>query len=250
MMVLYNHKKHILHSMSASKILQRLKKEANKEKGKFLQRFFKTGKGQYAEGDVFLGLTVPQSRKIAKEFKDLSFEDLGVLLQSKYHEARLIALHILGYRFPDAGERDQKAIYNFYLKNTKAINNWDLVDTSAPIIVGGYLYNKDRGALYKLVKSKSLWERRIAIVATYYFIRKGNFDDTLKIVVILSQDKEDLIHKATGWMLREVGKQNEKVLTEFLDTHCLQLPRTCLRYAIEKFPENKRLQYLGRKYSY
>lgn len=233
--------------MTASKALKKIKEKSDKTKGEFLVRFFKTGKGEYGEGDVFLGLTVPQSRVISKEFLNLPFEELKTLLESKYHEARLVALHILTYRFQKSDEKEQKKIYEFYLKNIKGVNNWDLVDTSAPGIAGGYLFSRDRKILFKLVKSKNLWERRIAIVGTYYFIKKDDFKDTLRISEMLLSDKEDLIHKAVGWMLREVGKKDEKVLCDFLDKNYKSMPRTTLRYAIEKFDDRKRLYYLKKQ---
>ncbi|MFA6050788.1 MAG: DNA alkylation repair protein [Candidatus Paceibacterota bacterium] len=230
----------------AKDVIAALKANADPRKAGFLSGFFKTGKGEYAEGDVFLGLTVPESRLIAKEFGELNFEEIEKLLASSFHEARLIALLILVSQFKKGDQKKQKDIFNFYLAHTEDINNWDLVDTSAPQIVGGYLLKKDRKILYKLAKSKNIWERRIAIVSTYSFIRNGGFDDTLALSLVLMKDKHDLIHKAVGWMLREVGKKNEKVLSAFLDTHCLALPRTALRYSIERFPEKIRLSYLKR----
>ncbi|MEI6494970.1 MAG: DNA alkylation repair protein [bacterium] len=210
--------------------------------------FFKTGPGQYGEGDKFIGLTVPKTRTVARAYRNLSFSDTAKLLSSPYHEARLCALLILVDNFAIAQkQRDQKKqteIYNFYLKNLKFVNNWDLVDLSTPKIVGPYLLERSRSPLYKLVKSKNLWERRVAIIATCEFIRHKDFADTLKISELLLADKHDLIHKAVGWMLREVGKRDTKALENFLKKYYKVMPRTMLRYAIEKFPEHRRRAYL------
>jgi 3-methyladenine DNA glycosylase AlkD len=220
-----------------------LRKESDPEKAPVLQRFFKTGPGQYGEGDVFLGVTVPQSRLIAKKYKDqVTLQDVKALLDSKIHEERLVALLLLVRKYKDDDKREHVA--KFYLSNLNKINNWDLVDLTAPSILGAYLENGDRSLLYKMAESKSVWERRIAIVATLYFIRKGDFDDTLKIAEALLHDDHDLIHKAAGWMLREVGKKNMVVEEEFVARHCTAMPRTMLRYAIERFPEGKRARYL------
>jgi 3-methyladenine DNA glycosylase AlkD len=229
-------------------ILTRIKKEirskADPEKAKVLQGFFKTGKGEYGEGDIFIGLVVPESRKIALMFTDISLNDIEGLLQSKIHEERLIALLILVQKFTKE-EKSQKDIYDFYLNSTKYINNWDLVDLSAEKIIGPYLLNKSKSVLYKLAKSKNIWERRISILTTFHFIKNNSFDDTLKIADILINDDHDLIHKAVGWMLREVGKRDLNVEEEFLKLNYKKMPRTMLRYAIEKFPENKRRAYLS-----
>jgi 3-methyladenine DNA glycosylase AlkD len=218
------------------------------DKGIFLARFFKTGSGQYGEGDLFLGITVPESRKIAVKYCNISLLDISQLIINKYHEVRLIALLILVNQYrKNHNENERKKIYNFYLKNTKNINNWDLVDLSAHYIIGEYLINKDRKILEKLAKSKNLWERRIAIISTFAFIYKGESEWTFRIVKILLNDKQDLIHKACGWMLREVGKRvSEKELTSFLDIYVHQMPRTMLRYSIERLPDKKRLYYLNR----
>lgn len=227
------------------KLEKEIKERANLEKSKLLQRFFKTGKGEYGEGDIFLGISVPEQRKIAKEFKEILVESVQELLNSKIHERRLIALLILIEKFKKASMEIKKNIFYFYLKNTKNINNWDLVDLSAPRIVGNYLLDKNREILYKLANSENLWEKRIAIISTAAFIRQGEFKDTLKISEILISDSHDLIHKAVGWMLREIGKKNKRVLEEFLKKHCKNMPRTMLRYAIEKFPENERKKWLS-----
>jgi 3-methyladenine DNA glycosylase AlkD len=230
-------------------VIKKLSKLKNKESTKILARFFKTGKGEYGEGDIFWGIKVPEQRKIAKEFVDLLFSELQELLKNSVHECRLTALHILTYRFEKALKNKdlkvQSTIFNFYIKNIKCVNNWDLVDTSAPTIVGGHLFDKDRSILYKLAKSKNLWEKRIAIISTLYFIKRKDFSDTLKISEILLGDKLDLIHKAVGWMLREVGKKDEKVLRDFLKKNSKMMPRTALRYSIEKLSEKERRYYLS-----
>ncbi|KKT58841.1 MAG: alkylation repair enzyme protein [Candidatus Amesbacteria bacterium GW2011_GWB1_47_19] len=206
--------------------------------------FFKTGPGQYGEGDKFLGLNTPQMRGISKKYRDLPLKEVQQLIKSPYHEERSIAIQISVYQFP----KNPEQIYNFYLENTEYINNWDLVDISAPKIVGVYLSDKPRDILYQLTKSDNLWERRIAIISCMYFIVKQNDPaDALKISQILLSDKHDLIHKAVGWMLREVGKRcSQKTLTDFLDEYGKVIPRTSLRYAIERFPEPLRRRYLHR----
>ena len=220
---------------------QGLEKLANKEKAVILQRFFKTRKGEYGYGDLFLGITVPEQRRIAKRYSHLSLDDLQNLLSSKIHEYRLVALMILIEKYK---KEDKKEIINFYLRNTKNINNWDLVDLSSHKILGDYLLNKDKNLLYNLAKSNDLWEKRISIISTACFIKNNKFEDTLKISEILLNDKHDLIHKAVGWMLREVGKKDLKVEEEFLKKYYKKMPRTMLRYAIEKFNKNKREFYL------
>lgn len=212
-----------------------------------LQRFFKTGKGEYGEGDIFYGIKVPVQRKISKQFKDLPFADLKILINSKVHEERLIAAFIIVEQFQKGDEKKQKAAFNFYIKNRKGINNWDLVDLSAPKIVGQYLTDKDKKLLYKFANSKNLWEKRIAILSTFTFIRQHWFEDTFNISEILMHDEHDLIHKAVGWMLREVGNRDIEAEEEFLKKYYKTMPRTMLRYAIEKFPERKRLEYLRGK---
>ena len=221
-----------------------MRKLANKEIAEHSQRFFKTGKGQYGEGDIFLGIRVPVLRKIAKKFRRISLAEVSKLLESKFHEERLLSILMLVNLFKSGDEDDQALIYDLYLEKTKLINNWDIVDISAGNIVGAFLFKKDKAPLYRLVLSENLWERRIAIVATFYFIRNDEFDDTLKIAEILFTDKEDLIHKAVGWMLREVGKRVIEIEEEFLEEHYLKMPRTMLRYAIERFPETRRKMYL------
>jgi 3-methyladenine DNA glycosylase AlkD len=210
--------------------------------------FFKTGKGEYGEGDIFIGCTVPEMRKVAKKFKEISLVELGKLLKNKIHEYRFTALEILVMKYEAANDRDKKKIVRFYLKNKKSINNWDLVDTSAPYIIGDWLVanEKESSLLYRLAISKSLWDRRIAIVSTYAFIRTDRFDHTLKIAVILMNDNHDLIHKAVGWMLREVGKRSETTLIDFLDQNWQKMPRTMLRYAVERLG-SKRIKYFPKK---
>ena len=225
-------------------IKNEMRKLANKKIAEHSQRFFKTGKGQYGEGDIFLGIRVPVLRKIAKKFRRISLAEVSKLLESKFHEERLLSILMLVNLFKSGDEDDQELIYELYLDKTKFINNWDIVDISAGNIVGEFLFEKDKAPLYRLVLSENLWERRIAIVATFYFIRNDEFDDTLKIAEILFTDKEDLIHKAVGWMLREVGKRVIEIEEEFLEEHYLKMPRTMLRYAIERFPETRRKMYL------
>jgi 3-methyladenine DNA glycosylase AlkD len=208
------------------------------------RRFFKTGKGEYGEGDVFLGIRVPELRKLVRQFRDMSLSDITRLIRSRYHEERLLALLLLVAMFQKASRNGQKKIYNFYLKHTANINNWDLVDSSAAQIVGVFLRDRDKKPLYKLVRSENLWERRIAIIATFHFIKHHEFDDALRLSEILLNDRQDLIHKAVGWMLREVGKRDLNTEEAFLKTRYQDMSRTMLRYAIEKFPEERRQAYL------
>lgn len=229
-------------------VQKELKKYASPEKAKIFQRFFKTQKGEYGAGDKFIGVTVPEVRKIAKFFSSMDLTEVLSLLSSSIHEDRLCALFILIIQFQKADEKIKQQIYQAYLKNYKYINNWDLVDTSAHHIVGAYLADKPKDILYKLARSKNLWQKRIAIIATFDFIYHQKADETLKIANILLHDEHDLIHKAVGWMLREVGKRvDEKILLKFLDEHYKTMPRTMLRYAIERLPEKMRLAYLHGK---
>ena len=231
-------------------MLDQIKKELSKlkdpDRAKNLSWFFKTGKAQYGEGDVFLGIKVPEQRKIAKKYIHLSLDDLQELLNSKIHEHRFTALVILISKYQKAKESVKEEIFNFILENTQNINNWDLVDLSAPRIVGDYLLSKERSILYKLAKSKSLWERRISILSTFTFIDNNDFKDALTISELLLNDKHDLIHKAVGWALREIGKRDQNVEELFLAKHYLHMPRIMLRYAIEKFDEKKRKKYLSK----
>jgi 3-methyladenine DNA glycosylase AlkD len=231
-------------------MLSRLKEDMNDladpEKAVVLSRFFKTGKGQYGEGDIFLGITVPKQRAVATKYPGLSLKVIRKLLSGGIHEYRLVSLLILVNKYKKAEMEGRKKIIDFYLQNTMFINNWDLVDLSAPNILGDYLVDKDRSVLYRLARSENLWERRIAIMSTLSFIRKNDFGDTLDISEILLNDSHDLIHKAAGWMLREVGKRDLETEEEFLKRHYRRMPRTMLRYAIERFDERKRKFFLKR----
>jgi len=234
--------------MSFKVVINDLKKLADPEKAKFFPRFFKAGPGGYAEGDKFFGVTVPKCQSIAAKYKDLPLTEIQNLLKSEVHEARLTALTILVNQYKKAkGVKGKENIFNFYLENTKYINNWDLVDMSAAKIIGDFIYDKPKNILYSLANSKNLWEKRISIISTYMFIKKDEFEDTLKISKILLNDSHDLIHKAVGWMLREVGKKNMSVEKKFLKVNYKKMPRTMLRYAIEKLPEKTRLRYLTGK---
>jgi len=230
--------------MSLTQIKKELREYSSKKQSKILQRFFKTGPGEYGEGDIFIGVKVPAIRELAKKHQNLPLKETLKLLKSPIHEERLLALLILVIRYPGANDSQKRAIYELYLKHTKYINNWDLVDLTASHIVGPYLVSKPKKILYELAKSKLLWDRRISIIATHYYIKNNQFKDTLKIAKILLTDKEDLMHKAVGWMLREVGKRDLKPLEAFLKAHYKDIPRTTLRYAIERFPEPKRQAYL------
>ena len=226
------------------KILAELKELRNPGKAQDLARFFKTGKGEYGEGDYFWGIPVPETRKVAIKFKDVKQPDVKKLLVSNIHEQRLCGLLILVHQFETGFENEKRNIYNFYVKQIKHVNSWDLVDLSAPKIVGAYLEKEDRAILYELAESESLWERRVSILATHHFIKQKDFKDALKISEILLKDEEDLIHKAVGWMLREIGKEDQSVLEKFLKKHKAKMPRTMLRYAIEKFDEEARKEYM------
>lgn len=246
--------------IALEKLKKELRKIADPKRAKNLQWFFKTGKGEYGEGDVFLGIKVPDLRKIAKKYYSLDIKQLKELIKSKFHEERLIALFILINKYQTTNHKT--ICFHFYIKNMKYINNWDLVDLSAPNIVGKYLFNFARGRnfvqvhavgspssfattfLTNLVKSENIWECRIAVLASFQFIKNNRFGDSLKIAEMLLQDKHDLIHKAVGWMLREIGKRDLKIEIEFLNKYYKKMPRTMLRYAIEKFPEKLKLTYL------
>ena len=230
--------------MNLREFRRRIKKESNKQQAMSLQWFFKTGAGEYGEGDVFAGIKMPVQRKIAKEFKNLNYNDIKELLCSKIHEERMIGLLILQGKYENGDENEKEKVFKFYIRNKKGINNWDLVDISAPKIVGEHLLNRDKKLLYKFAQSKNLWERRIAILSTFTFIRAGKFETTFKISDILLDDDHDLIHKAVGWMLRETGKKDLSAEEKFLKPRYKKMPRTMLRYAIEKFPEVKRKKYL------
>jgi 3-methyladenine DNA glycosylase AlkD len=212
-------------------------------------RFFKTGPGQYGEGDVFIGVTVPKIRRVVKPvYAKISLTETIKLLKSKTHEDRFAALAILCEKFAKADSDQQAAIYALYLKHKRHINNWDLIDTSAHKILGPYLFKRDKAVLYKLAGSSSLWERRIAVISTFYFIHHKHFEDSLKLAGKLINDEHDLIHKAVGWMIREVGKRDYNRADSFLRKYYHKMPRTMLRYAIERFPEKLRQDYLkGRR---
>ncbi len=226
--------------MSLHRLKSKLNSKANKKKADIQMSFFKTEKGSYSHGDIFIGITVPEQRNIAKKYIDLPLKDVQKLLKSKIHEHRLVGLIILTSKY----KKDKKVHVEFYLKNTLNVNNWDLVDTSAAKILGDWLIDKDRSILYKLARSNNLWERRISIVSTFAFIQKKDLVDTFNISEILMKDKHDLIHKAVGWMLREAGKKDKGELEIFLKKHYKMMPRTMLRYAIEKFDDKKRKMYL------
>ncbi|HOZ53395.1 MAG TPA: DNA alkylation repair protein [bacterium] len=228
----------------AKKLEQELLSKKNLAKSKILSRYFKTGPGEYGEGDIFLGISVIDQRKIIKKFLDISWSDLQKLLNSKIHEFRFSALIILVKKYQLADDSNKKRIIDFYLKNIKNINNWDLVDVSCYNILGNYLYTRDRGVLYELVASKNLWSRRISIVSTFYFIKNNDLDDVFRISQILIKDQHDLIQKAVGWMLREAGKRDKKRLIKFLKDNKMIISRVTLRYAIEKFSELERKRFL------
>ena len=226
------------------RIMQELKEAGSPEKAKVYARFFKTGRGEYGEGDVFLGVTVPEQRRIAKKHIELGFDDVRKLLYSKYHEHRLTGFIILVYKYEKADDTQKQKIADFYLKHRHQGNNWDLVDCIADKILGRHLLDKDKFILYELAKSDSLWDRRISIISTFEFIKNNQFEDAIKISEILMNDKHDLIHKAVGWMLREAGKRNKHLLDKFLQKHHKKMPRTMLRYAIERFSDSERKKYL------
>lgn len=233
--------------MTEKAVRRELDKLKSKKQASGAQKFFKTGPGEYSEGDIFLGISVPQQREVAKKFQDLSLTEVEKLLESPIHEHRFTALEILVFQFEQGSVKEQKRIVEFYLQHLRRVNNWDLVDTSAPYILGEWLVEHERSILGKLSRSKNLWERRVAIVATLTLIKRGDPVETLKLAETYLNDPEDLIHKATGWMLREVGKMDKRTLAGFLDRQAHQMPRTALRYALEHFPENERKKYLTKK---
>ncbi len=222
----------------------RLRELASREKAEIAQRFFKTGPGEYGEGDVFLGVRVPQLRGLAREFQDLPLQEVGILLRSEIHEERALALLILIRAYPRREAEEQERIYTFYMDHLRHINNWDLVDLSAEHVVGAFLKDKSKKVLSRLARSTSLWERRVSILATFHYIKRNEFSETLRIAGMLLSDEEDLIHKAVGWMLREVGKRDPGEEEKFLKENYREMPRTMLRYAIERFPAPKRQRYL------
>ncbi len=228
---------------SATAVRVELKKLADPKQAKLLNGYFKTGPGEYGEGDIFLGIKVPLLRKVASRHLAMPLTEIRELISSEIHEERFLALTLLVGKYDSGVSAERKSIYDFYMANLSHINNWDLVDTSAPYIVGRHLEDKSRATLNRLARSKDMWERRISIIATFHFIRQADFADAITIAGILVNDREDLIHKAVGWMLREIGKRDIETLKLFLEKH-LNMPRTMLRYAIERFPEKERLRYL------
>jgi 3-methyladenine DNA glycosylase AlkD len=229
---------------TADEIVARLHALGDAEQARFATRYFRTGPGEYAEGDRFLGIRVPMLRQLIREYRGLPLERVGELLRSPWHEARLLACLLLADAYPRGDAAAREAIFRLYLAHTKQINNWDLVDTSAPHVVGAHLEARDRTVLERLARSDSVWERRIAILATQHFIRRGDFGTTLRVAEMLVDDRHDLIHKAVGWMLREVGDRDRAAEEAFLIRHHRTMPRTMLRYAIEKFPPDLRRAYL------
>jgi 3-methyladenine DNA glycosylase AlkD len=229
---------------SAKEIRKNLRELSDSAIAEQAQRFFKTGKGEYGEGDKFLGIRVPIIRKLVGKYLGVSIDEVLLLLRSSFHEERLFALLMLVQMFSRGSDKEKKEIYELYLSNTKYINNWDLVDSSASYIVGEYLEDRDKQPIYDMARSEDLWERRISIISTFHMIKCNDLNDALEISEILKNDREDLIHKAVGWMLREIGKRNLSVEKAFLKKHYKEMPRTMLRYAIEKFPEKERKMYL------
>lgn len=230
--------------MELTELRDDLRNKADAKQAVILQRFFKTGKGEYGEGDQFYGIKVPVLRKIASGYKNLLLSEIQELLNSPIHEERLVSLFILVNHYEKGDDKTRETIFRFYIKNTKNINNWDLVDLSAPKIIGAHLLNKDKEILFEFARSSDIWKKRIAIISTYTFIRNLQFDTTFQISEILLNDKHDLIHKGAGWMLRELGNKDMRAEEKFLKKYYKRMPRTMLRYAIEKFPEKKRQDYL------
>jgi 3-methyladenine DNA glycosylase AlkD len=231
---------------TASSVIRELRARGSRARARVSASFFKTAPGQYGHGDVFAGVTVPAQREVARRHRALPLEELATLLEHRGHECRLTALIILVGQYRKADTKERGRIVRFYLAHRSAIDNWDLVDSSAAYILGDHLLHRDRSILYRLAKSRRIWDRRIAVIATAAFIREDDFDDTLRLARILLRDHHDLIHKAVGWMLREVGNRNLRVEERFLDRYAAIMPRTMLRYAIEKLPESKRRKYLAR----
>jgi len=231
-------------------LVKELKKLANPTQAKILQGFFKTGPGEYGVGDIFWGVTVPQLRGLTLAYEPvLTQSDIKKLLTSPVHEQRLLALLVLVKKFSNGSAEEQRIVFNFYLSNSRYINNWDLVDLSADKILGAYLWDKPKDILFRLAVSKNVWQRRLAILATFYFIKQGQSRETLRLSRLLLKDKHDLIHKSVGWMLREVGKRcSTKDLESFLNKYAPVMPRTMLRYALEKLPTRKRKKYLKLKH--
>jgi 3-methyladenine DNA glycosylase AlkD len=229
----------------ASSVVRQLQQQADPRRASVSQRFFRTAPGEYGAGDRFLGLTVPRLRQVALGYQDLALSEIEKLLESRWHEARLLAAVLLANRYAKSDSQTRERIYRLYIRRTDRINNWDLVDVSAPAVVGAHLLRRSRSPLRRLARSRNLWERRIAVVATQYFINRGEFEDTLRLAELLMDDEHDLIHKAVGWMLREVGKRDDAVLLSFLDRHAGAMPRTALRYSIERLSPIQRKRYLA-----
>jgi 3-methyladenine DNA glycosylase AlkD len=232
-------------SQRASAVMRQLRRMGHPSRAAGSQRYFRTAPGEYGAGDRFLGLNAAQIYQLAAQFRDLPLGEIERLMESHWHEARLLAVVLLAQRYARADAATQREIYALYMRRTDRVNNWDLVDASAPGVVGAHLLRRSRSSLRRLARSKNLWERRIAVVATQYLIRRGEFDDTLDLAELLMNDTEDLIHKAVGWMLREVGKRDERVLVTFLDRHAGAMPRTALRYSIERLSPDQRKRYLA-----
>jgi len=230
--------------MSVHAIRQQLKKLSNDKKAIFYQRFFKTAPGEYSHGDQFIGVTVPHLRALSKQFKELPRTETLKILTSPIHEERLLALFILVLQYQRGDDKQKKSVYDFYVKKRKYVNNWDLVDTTCHKIIGAHLHTREKDLLYKLAKSRSLWDKRIAMMSTYYFIKREHYEDALNIAELLKDDSHDLIHKVVGWMLREIGKKDLSIEETFLKKYYKTMPRTMLRYAIEHFPETLRKKYL------
>ena len=232
---------------TAAKVKSALREKINPEKAAFYPRFFKTGPGEYGEGDKFLGVVVPDQRKIARQFRELPQTQIKKLLDDAFHECRLTGIYILVTQFEkNKNETGRKQIVDFYLANLDRVNNWDIVDASAHKILGAWLFDKkDRRVLKKLADSTDLWRQRVAMIATYWFIKRDDFDDALSLAEFYLDHEHDLMHKAVGWMLREIGKQKKSVLVAFLDQYAANMPRTMLRYSIEKLPEKTRKAYLS-----
>lgn len=230
--------------LSVADLMRELRLHTDKEKAALLRRFFKTGPGEYGDGDEFLGIVVPTQRRIAKKYLHLNLQDLITILKSKIHEYRFTALVILGEKYKRGTRIEKEKIVRFYLRNRRYINNWDLVDTSTPLILGDYFLTHDPRIIFTLARSRNLWDRRIAILATFPFIKEGRYTETVQIAEILLEDTHDLIHKAVGWALRELGKKSLKAEEKFLHTYAHRMPRTMLRYAIERFSASKRKKYL------
>ena len=231
--------------MNAEKITNEIKSFSNSEFAAHHARFFKTGKNEYGEGDLFYGLKVPEIRKIAKKyFKNITLKEIDILIKNPFHEVRMVAILMLVLKYPKVAEEEQGKIYNLYLSNVNYINNWDLVDISAPHIIGAYLFKNNTEKLWELANSEHLWSQRISVLSTFYFIRQGEFIPTMELSKYFLKHEHDLIHKATGWMLREVGKRDVNSLYSFLNKFHKTMPRTMLRYAVEKIPPQQRIIYM------